>query len=100
MESLNTEDSIMTIVLFAASVLCLGIGLSMLVGPFLELIEYIPLIGGFGAGLIRVILFISAFVVMGLSFLLIEYWYLVLLLFVVGIIAAIVIAKKRKTAAA
>lgn len=100
MESLNTEDSIMTIVLFAASVLCLGMGLSMFASPFLELIEYIPLIGGFGAGLIRVILFILAFFVMGLTFLLIEYWYLVVLLFAVGIIAAIVTAKKRKTSAA
>lgn len=72
----------------------------MFASPFLELIEYIPLIGGFGAGLIRVILFLLAFFVMGLPFLLIEYWYLVLLLFAFGIIAAIVIAKIRKTAAA
>jgi hypothetical protein len=99
MQSLKTVDSMATIILFIISVLALGIGLNGLVGPFLELIEYIPIIGGLGAGLIRFVLFIAAAIVMGLSFLLIEYWYLVLLLFVAGVIAAIVIAKKRRATA-
>jgi len=99
MKSLNQEDSMMTMILFGLSVLALGFGLSMLVGPFLAIIEHIPFIGGFGAGAIRFVLFIAAFVVIGLSFLLIEYWYIVLLLFVVGIIAAIMVARKRKATA-
>lgn len=100
MKSLNKSDSTMTIILFVGSVICLGLGMSLVVGPFLELIEFIPLVGNFGAGLIRVFLFGVAFVVMGISFLLIEYWYLVLLLFVVAVVAAIMIAKKRKAATA
>lgn len=100
MESLHASDTTGTWLWFGGAVLCLGFGLSMLVGPFLELIEHIPLIGGFGAGLIRVILFIVSAIVIGLSFLLIEYWYIVLILFVVGIIAATMMAKRRKTAKA
>lgn len=100
MTSLNKSDRTTTILLFAGAVFCLGLGMSLLVGPFLELIEYIPLIGGFGAGLIRVILFVISFFVIGFAFLVMEYWYLVLLLFALLIVGAIVMAKKKKAATA
>ncbi len=100
MESVSSADTLWTLGLFALSVIFLGGGLALLVGPLLQLIEFIPFIGGFGAGLIRFIFFAFAFVFMGVVFLLIEYWYLVLLLFVIGIIATVVIARNRKAAAA
>lgn len=100
MEAVSSSDTIMTWVLFAASVICLGGGMSLLVGPLLQLIEFIPLIGGFGAGLIRFLFFAFAFVFMGITFLLIEYWYVVLALFVIAVIATIVIARKRRAATA
>lgn len=100
LKSLNSEDSTMTLILFGVSVLLLGFGMTMVVGPFLDLIQYIPVIGGFGAGLIKFVLFVVAFFVIGLSFLLIEYWYIVLALFVIGIIALIVMMNKKKTATA
>lgn len=100
MTSLNKSDRWGTIALFAGAVFCLGLGLSLLVGPFLELIEYIPLIGGFGAGLIRVILFVISFFVIGFAFLVMEYWYLVLLLFALIIGGTIMLAKRKKAATA
>ena len=78
----------------------LGGGLSLLVGPLLTLIEFIPLIGDFGAGLIRFIFFVFAFFTMGITFLLIEYWYLVLIFFVLVAVAILFIAKSRKSKSA
>lgn len=100
MGSLNSSDTTMTWVLWAISVALLGGGLSLLVGPLLTLIEFIPIIGDLGAGLIRFVFFVFAAVVMGIVFLLIEYWYLVLALFVIAVIAIIFIAKGRKSKAA
>ncbi|MBW7857745.1 MAG: hypothetical protein H3C43_05525 [Leptonema sp. (in: Bacteria)] len=100
MKSLNSEDSMMTMILFGVSVLLLGFGMTMVVGPFLDLLKYIPIVGGFGAGLIKVVLFVVAFIVMGFSFLVIEYWYIVLALFAAGIIGLIMMIKKKKAAAA
>ena len=100
MAAKDSEDTMMTWVLFAAAVLCLGGGLSLLVGPLLTLIEFIPIIGDFGAGLIRFVFFAFAFVAMGITFLLIEYWWLVLILFILAIVAILFIAKGRKSKAA
>jgi len=96
LDEIASQDAMWTWILFGISVLLMGGGLSLLVGPLLQLIEFIPFIGGFGAGLIRVIFFIFAFFIMGLTFLLIEYWYVVLILFLILLILIIVIVKKRK----
>lgn len=98
MESLSGEDSMMTMILFGVSVVLLGLGLSFLAGPILSLIEFIPIIGDFGAGLIRVVFFIFAFVVMGLTFLLIEFWWLVLIIAVLAGAAILFIGKSKKAA--
>lgn len=95
MSSLSSSDSMMTLILFAISVLMFGGGLSMLVGPLLQLIEFIPFIGKFGAGTIRFIMFVFAFIVMGLTFLLIEYWYIVLILAVILTAVAIYVGISR-----
>ncbi|MCB1174681.1 MAG: hypothetical protein KDK39_14020, partial [Leptospiraceae bacterium] len=76
METVASSDSMWTLIWFGLSVVLFGGGLSLLVGPLLQIIEFIPFIGNFGAGVIRFILFAFAFVVMGLTFLLLEYWYL------------------------
>lgn len=100
MKLLEESDTMWTWGFFALSVILLGGGLSLLVGPLLTLIEFIPIIGDFGAGLIRFVFFAFAFVTMGLSFLLIEYWWLVLILFVLLVAGILFIAKGRKSKAA
>ena len=100
MSAKASEDTMWTWILFGAAVLCLGGGLSLLVGPLLTLIEFIPIIGDFGAGLIRFVFFAFAFVTMGITFLLIEYWWLVLIFFVLVVAAIVFIAKSRKSKAA
>ena len=82
MDQVNADDATLTLILFVLSVVCLGGGLSALVGPLLSLIEYIPFIGGFGANLVRIIFMVFAFVVMGVTYLLIDYWFIVLILFI------------------
>ncbi|MCB1167610.1 MAG: hypothetical protein KDK33_15740 [Leptospiraceae bacterium] len=100
MKLLEESDTMWTWGFFILSVIFLGGGLSLLVGPLLTLIEFIPIIGDFGAGLIRFVFFAFAFVTMGISFLLIEYWWLVLIFFVLVVAAIIFIAKSRKSKAA
>lgn len=100
MGDVASSDTMWTWVLFGLSVLFLGGGLSLLVGPLLQLIEFIPFIGGFGAGLIRFIFFAFSFVFMGIVFLLIEYWYLVVLMFIILAIVLVIVASRRKTKAA
>ncbi|MCR9141991.1 MAG: TMEM43 family protein [bacterium] len=101
LESIRSSDATMTMILFAISVAMLGGGLSMIVGPLLSLIEYIPLIGGFGAGLIRVIFFIIAAIVMAITYFFLRYWYVVLVLFliVMGIVAYIAISRRKQAEA-
>lgn len=100
MELVASRDTTWTWIWFLLSVALLGGGMSLLVGPLLKLIEYIPLIGGFGANVIRFIFFVFAFVVMGITFLLLEYWYIVLALAVISVVALFVIARQRRAAAA
>lgn len=102
LDSIGTADTMETVAWFILSVALLGGGLSMIVGPLLSLIEYIPLIGGFGAGLIRVIFFITAAVVMGITYVFLRYWYVVLILFVilVAVVAFIAMSRRKQAQAA
>ncbi len=102
LESIRTADMAWTIGLFILSVALLGGGMSMIVGPLLSLIEYIPLIGGFGAGLIRVIFFIIAAVVMAITYVFLRYWWVILILFVilVAVVAYIAMSRRKQAEAA
>ena len=90
LKALGSQDTRGTWFLFGLSVFLFGLGLILLINPFLELVEMIPFIGGFGAGMIRFFIFIFAFVIMGISFLLIEYWYVIIILGIIGVISLIV----------
>lgn len=100
MKKVSDSDKMGTIIWFAASVLCFWLGLVLLTGPIIQLIEFIPFIGGFGAGAIRFVFLIVSFVIMGLFFLLVEYWYIVLLLIAAGVGALIFLKKKKGAPAA
>jgi len=98
MKALDSADSKGTMWYFFGATGMFWLGLVLLTGPLLQLISFIPVIGGFGKGLIQFVFAVVAFVVMGLSFLLIEYWYLVLLLVVA--VAGFLIYKKKSAPAA
>lgn len=97
MKAISSADSKWTMGWFLGSVVCFWLGLTMLTGPILQLIEFIPLIGGFGKGLIQVVFGVFSFVIMGLSFIIIEYFWLILLLVVA--IAGFLIYKKKSSPA-
>ncbi len=97
MKALDSADSKGTMWYFVGATGMFWLGLVLLTGPLLQLISFIPVIGGFGKGLIQFVFAVVALVVMGLSFLLIEYWYLVMLL--VAAVAGFLIYKKRSSPA-
>lgn len=72
MSAVSSADSGWTIGLYLGSVFCFWLGLVLLAGPILQLIEFIPIIGGFGEGLIKVIFGVFSFVIMGLAFLIVK----------------------------
>lgn len=97
--ALEKSDTQMTIILFALSVILFWIGSTMTINPLLSLVEYIPIIGNFGAGLIRFVMLIFSLILMGITFLLIEYWYLILLLGILLIFGLLFLAKQKKQTA-
>lgn len=100
MSSISSADFMTTLILFFVSVACLGGGMAMIVGPLLSLIEYIPIIGGFGAGLIRFIFFVFAFIIMAITYTFLRYWWVILILVILAIAAIIIIGRMRKAKAA
>lgn len=94
MGAIKSSDKMTTIILFACSVIALTLGLSLLTGPILQLVEFIPFIGGFGAGAIRVVFFVFSLVLMGILFILIKFWYVVVIL-LVGFVAFLFWKKKQ-----
>ncbi len=98
MGAVSSADSKWTLGWYIASVVCFWLGLVLLTGPILQLIEFIPIIGGFGEGLIKFVFLIFSVVVMGLAFLIIEYFWFILIAIIA--LAAFLIFKKKKTAAA
>lgn len=97
-KSLGSRDATMTWILFAISVFALGFGLILLIGPFLELLQMIPFIGNLGSGLIKILLFVVSFVIMGIAFLLIEYWYIVILLVLALLVTLFYLSRKKQPA--
>lgn len=98
MSAVSSADSGWTIGLYLGSVFCFWLGLVLLTGPILQLIEFIPIIGGFGEGLIKVIFGVFSFVIMGLAFLIIKYFLFILL--GLALIAGFLIYKKKSAPAA
>lgn len=94
MKALDSADTKGTLFWFLGAVIAFWLGLVLLTGPLLQLISFIPVIGGFGKGLIQVVFAVVAFTVIGLSFLLIEYWYVVALI-VAGVAGLLIFMKKK-----
>ncbi len=84
MKAVASSDSTATMIIFAISVAAFWAGLVLLSGPVIQIIEFIPFVGGLGSGLIKVVFGIFAFIIMGITFLLIKFWWVVLLVVVGG----------------
>ncbi len=87
-------DRTMTWILLGLSILAMFIGFWLMTDPLTNLIEKIPFIGGFGSGLLKVILFFVSVITMVITFVLFKYWYVVLGLFVLLIVVLVVMRKK------
>ncbi|MFN3603621.1 MAG: TMEM43 family protein [Leptonema sp. (in: bacteria)] len=94
--SLEKSDAKTTLILFVTSVILFWVGTIMILNPLLYLVEYIPVVGKFGAGVIRFILLFFAIILMGITFLVIEYWYFVLILGILLILALVYWLRKKK----
>lgn len=96
MEAIKSADRLKAMGFLIGSIIMLGVGLAMIVGPLLSLIEYIPFIGGFSANLIRIIFFIIAAIVMTITYVFLRYWYIMLALFLIAMAAVAYIAYTRR----
>lgn len=90
-------DAWWTLVWYGASVICFWLGLVLLTGPILLLIDFIPIIGGLGRGLITISFFLFSLLVMGLSFLIIEYFWIIMIALLA--LAAFLLFRRQKAAA-
>ncbi len=98
LKSLAKRDAGFSWLIFIIATIFFWMGSSLAIGPFIKLIEFIPLIGNFSSGVIRFILAIFSFIVMGITFLVLEYWYIILIIGVLMIATIIVLAKRKQTA--
>jgi len=73
--------------------LLMSAGLNMMVGPLNTLLDFIPFIGQFGAGMIRFVLTVAAAIISLVFYLAIYYWWVVLIL-IVAIFAFVMYKKK------
>ena len=97
-EALGTEESFQRAALLVFAWLALFIGLTMLIAPILELVNWIPLLGGAAKFVAGIIAFITATMIVLGSYVLMRFWYVFIILFVVIIVVAIklVMGVKKK----
>lgn len=94
LESLKTEESFQRVALLVGSWLSIFIGISLVLAPILELINWIPLFGKAAKFAAAAIGFVTATVITLSGYFLLKYWYLLLICFVVLIVLAIVLVLK------
>jgi hypothetical protein len=96
-EALQSEESMQKGAFLFFAWFALFVGLTLLIAPILELVNWIPLLGKAAtivAGIISLVL--ATVMVLG-SYLLMRFWYLFVILFVGIIVLAIVLIKKNKS---
>ena len=93
-EGVASQDKKATIWWFVGAALMMFVGLILITDPLTNLIEKIPFIGGFGSGLLKFVFFMTSVITIGLTFVLLKYWYLVLIGFVVLVVALVLMRKK------
>ncbi len=93
MAALKTSDKIAGIIWFLGGFFLMAMGLMLLAGPITTLLEFIPVIGSIGSGIIRVFLAIVAFILSFVFWWLISLWWLWLI--IVAGTAGFLIVRKR-----
>lgn len=90
---LASEHRMMTWIIRGVALLMLWMGLNLILGPILTIVESIPLVGGAGKGLISLVTGAIAFVLWILTILLANLWLILLALLV--IVAAVLFYTKK-----
>ncbi len=90
---LKSEDRMMWWVYLIIGFVLMSAGLNMIVGPLTTLLDFIPVIGQFGAGLIRFVLTLVAAVISIVFYMAIYYWWVVLI--AIAVIVGFIIYKKK-----
>ena len=88
------QDTKNTWYFLVGSIVAMFLGLVLITGPLTNLIAKIPLIGGFGSGVLKFVLLIFSGVLMTAIFFLVKWWYIWLGIAVIGIVLLVVMRKK------
>lgn len=94
-QTLETEENVTKLGYAIFSWLAVFIGLSMLLAPIIELVEWIPLFGGaakFAAGAISFI--VATVLVLG-GYLVLKFWWVIIIILVALVAGAIVLIRKK-----
>ncbi len=94
-ESLKSSENFTWWLLKLGTVLLFGFGLYLLLGPFLLVLDAIPVLGKIGKGGLLIICLIIGLLFTVLSSLLIAFWYIILIL-LVALIAYLLYLKNKK----
>lgn len=92
---LESQHRMITWAIRIGSFLMMWIGMNMILGPILLVMEKIPILGAVGRGMIGIVTGVIAFVLWLATLILANLW-LVLLVMAALIIIAVIVAKKRK----
>ncbi len=84
--SLKQSERIKGVLWFLGGFVLMAAGLNMLVGPITTLLEFIPVIGSMGSGIIRFVLGLVALILSAIFWWVVKLWWLILLviLLIVG----------------
>ena len=98
LSDLGQQETFQRVALLIFSWFCMFIGLSLLIAPILELVNWIPLFGNVAKFAAGVISFIVSTIIVLSGYLIIRFWYVFVILFVVLIVLAVMLITKRKPA--
>lgn len=96
---LESEHRMVTWLIRIGSLLMMWIGMNMVLGPLLLVMERVPILGAVGRGIIGIVTGVLAFVLWLLTLILANLW-LVLLVIAALVTIAVIVAKRKKKEAA
>jgi hypothetical protein len=85
MADIKSSDKLAGMMWFFGGFILMAMGLMMLVGPITKLLEFIPFVGGMGAGLIKFVLALVAFILSVVIWWVAKLWWVILIVMVAGI---------------
>lgn len=97
--ALKSQDRLAGLLWFAGGFILMAAGLIMLAGPITTLLEFIPVLGGLGSGMIKFVLGLVALIISAIFWWVVKLWWLVLLI-LIGLGVFLYFNKKKKAASA